>query len=78
MTEYRRYQGKSYMIWKTEAVAEGYEYPMLTGNRITGLLPLQVTNADEHMQFWYDISGRQSLEDWVKMKKPGCQFLKNL
>lgn len=78
MTEYRRYQGKSYMIWKGEAVAAGYEYPMLTKNRIIRLLPLQITNADESVQFWYDISGRQAFEDWVKLKKPGCNFLEKL
>lgn len=76
MTEYRRYQGKSYMVWTKDTAVEGYEYPMLTENRILGLLPLKITNADTKMQFWYDISGKQVLEDWTKIRKPGCEFLK--
>lgn len=76
MTEYRRYQGKSYMVWSGEATVAGYEYPMLTENRIGGLLPLRIANADEQIQFWYDISGMHSLESWVKIRKPGEDFLK--
>ena len=76
MTEYRRYQGRSYMIFDTDAAAEGFEYPMLAENNITGLLPLKIINSDARMQFWYDISGKQPLEDWLKMKKNGSNFLK--
>ncbi len=76
MTEYRRYQGKSYMVSKPAAAAQGYEYPMLLKNRIPGLLPLQITNEDEWLQFWYDISGKNSLENWAKIHRPGRDFLK--
>ncbi len=77
MTEYRRYQGKSYMVCICGAALEGYEYPMLAKNRIFGLLPFQMIRADGTVQFWYDISGRQALEEWAKIKKPGSEFLKN-
>ena len=78
MMGYRRYQGKSYLILSEDAAdADGFEYPMLTGNSIAGLLPFKRMNADCKMQFWYDISGRQSLEDWLKIKKDGSGFLKN-
>lgn len=76
MTEYRRYQGRSYMVCTGDAAGEGYEYPMLAGNRILGLLPFQMSNADQKQQFWYDISGRQALEDWMKLKKADSVFLK--
>lgn len=76
MTEYRRCQGKSYMIIESDVAVGGYEYPMLVKNRILGLLPLKISNKDEHMQFWYEISGKQSLEDWMKIKKLGSVFLK--
>ena len=78
MTEYRRYQGKSYMVWSGEAAVVGYEYPMLAKNRIAGLLPFWIANADRTMQFWYDISGMQALEDWVRIKKTGHGFLKKV
>lgn len=76
MTEYRRCQGKSYMIIESDVVLGGYEYPMLVKNHILGLLPLKISNKNEQMQFWYDISGKQSLEDWMKIKKLGSSFLK--
>lgn len=76
MTEYRRYQGKSYMVWRQEAKAAGYEYPMVTENRIPGLLPLWISNADTDMQFWYEISGKYTIEDWMKMKKTSGCFLR--
>lgn len=78
MTEYRRCQGKSYMIMNVTEAAGGYEYPMLTENKIAGLLPLQISGADGQMQLWYDISGRQSAADKIQIKKPGSDFLKNI
>ncbi len=76
MTEYRRYQGKSYMVCTGDAAGEGYEYPMLAENRILGLLPFRMSNADQKRQLWYDISGRQALEDWMKLKRADSVFLK--
>ncbi len=76
MTEYRRCQGKSYMVMKSNVVMDGFEYPMLEKNKIFGLLPLKISNLDDCMQFWFDISGKQSLDDWLKIKKQGSSFLK--
>lgn len=74
--EYRRYQGKSYMVWHAQKQAFGYETPMLTQNSIPGFLPAGVFCSDDKLQFWYDISGRQALEDWIKIKKAGSGFLR--
>lgn len=76
MTEYKRYMGKSYMVLRTDAAEMGYVCPMLVKNRIAGLLSVQMAEADESIQFWYDISGRQTLEDWMKIKSAGSVFLK--
>lgn len=76
MTEYRRCQGKSYMVISLNAKAEGYEYSMLAENKIAGFLPLWTSGADGQTQFWYEISGRRSLDDRIKMKKPDSAFLK--
>lgn len=76
MTEYRRCQGKSYMVISINAEAKGYEYPMLAENKIAGFLPLWTDSADGQTQFWYEISGKRSLEDRVKMKKPDGAFLR--
>lgn len=76
MAEYRRYQGRSYMIWSENVTTKGYEYPMLTSNRIPGLLSLDITNGDGKTQFWYDISSMHSLENWAGIRKLGGAFLR--
>lgn len=78
MTEYRRYQGRSYMVINSDADGKGYEYPMITENRIAGLLPCRIMNENEKLQFWYEISGMQTLKDWMEIKKPGSGLLKKL
>ena len=78
MTEYRRYQGKSYMIISSDTNGIGYEYPMITENKITGLLPCQLSNENGKLQFWYEISGRQTLKDWIEIKKAGSELLRKL
>ena len=78
MTEYRRYQGKSYMIISSDTQGTGYEYSMITENKIPGLLPCQISNENEKQQFWYEISGKQTLQDWIELKKPGSGLLRKL
>ncbi len=78
MTEYRRYQGKSYMIISSDTQGTGYEYSMITENKIPGLLPCQISNENEKQQFWYEISGKQTLQDWIELKKPGSELLRKL
>lgn len=76
--EYKRYQGKSYMICSVADGDFGYETPMLTENSIPGILSAHIAYADDTLQFWYDISGRQTLEDWLAIKKAGSVFLRKL
>ncbi len=78
MTEYRRCQGKSYMVISCDTEGRGYEYPMITENKIAGLLSCQMSNENGKLQFWYDISGRQTLKDWIDIKKAGSRLLRKL
>lgn len=78
MTEYRRYQGKSYMVWSGETKMGGYEEQMLTKNKIQGLLPTRMVGFADGTQFWFDISGRQSLTDQASMRPLGCEFLRRI
>lgn len=78
MTEYRRCQGKSYMVISSDANGTGYEYSMITENKIPGLLPCQISSENGNLQFWYEISGRQTLKDWIEIKKADSGFLRKL
>ena len=76
MTEYRRCQGKSYMVCSRNEEINQYELHMLMENQIPGILSLQIMNAEEETQYWYDISGRWDLENWADTHKLGSDFLK--
>lgn len=78
MTEYKRCQGKSYMVCTKTEEAGGYEVHMILENRIPGIVPLQIINAEEGTQYWYDISGRWDLESWADTHKLGSVFLKKM
>ncbi len=75
MTEYKRIQGKSYMICRTEESCKGYDVFMLQNNRIGGLLPLQTEDTETGQNFWYDIHGRHDLESYIKVHKMDSIFL---
>ena len=55
--EYRRCQGKSYMILKSESAGLGYQMPMLRENRVKGVLPVQRVYEGEEVQFWKGMQG---------------------
>ena len=65
MTEYRRYQGKSYMILKDHVKTGGFEYRILLKQTIRGLLPFQIAEDNGQKQFWYEISGKAKLHSIV-------------
>lgn len=75
MTEYKRIQGKSYMICRAEERDFGYELRMLLQNKIEGMLPLQLEQQEELTGFWYDISGKNDLESYRKLHKIDRVFL---
>lgn len=73
--EYRRCQGKSYMIWEAEGAAWGYQIPMLKENAVKNILPMQEVQEGEQVQFWYEISGKHDLEGYARFHKLGRKFL---
>lgn len=75
--EYRRCQGKSYMIWETEEREWGYQIPMLRENAVKGILPMQKVQEGERVQLWYEISGKHDLEGFARFHKLGRTFLEN-
>lgn len=75
MTEYKRVQGKSFMICKAEDICTGYEIQMLQKNKIMGLIPVQIEEESKGMSFWYEISGKNDLESYVRVHKIDGRFL---
>ena len=65
-TEYRRNLNKSYMIIYAEAFYSSYEMEMFSENRIDGFLDFETVVSNGKNQFWYDITGKQSLDSWLE------------
>lgn len=76
--EYRRTIKQSFMIITSERVLSDYRLEMCTRNRMEGLLEFETVVADGRLQFWYDITGKQSLEEYVKTNKIEEQLLRIL
>ncbi len=63
-TEYLRTAKKSYMIVKgADYPFEEYEMNMILRNDISCLIPFQMILADGAAEYWYDVSGMQSLKN---------------
>lgn len=61
--EFLRTSRKSYMIVKNaDYIFENYELQMILHNDIPSLLEMQVIMGDGSAEYWYDVTGMQSLE----------------
>lgn len=67
----------SYMKIKTENVA-AFDEQMLQKQRLSGLLPMEKCYVDGGVWYWYDISGKQSLDTFCRIKPLGEAFLKQI
>jgi len=74
--EYRRSNGRSYMVYKDEVIYNGFDIQMVQQNHIKGLVPLEVIASEGKEQYWYDISGFQALDTWVEDQRVGADELK--
>ena len=63
------------MVRPEKQVPSSYAVRMLTENSIDGLLPCHVTVVDEKEIWYYDITGRQSLEDRLEAGPIGRDML---
>jgi hypothetical protein len=64
---------------KIRAAGEpGFDERMMMKQQIPGLLPIEKCYMDGEGQFWYDISGKQSLDTFCRMKPVGQAFLEQM
>jgi hypothetical protein len=75
--EYERKISGSYMKIRTDSES-CFDEKMLMKHRIPGLLPVEKCFMDGSGQFWYDISGKQSLDTFSRVKEIGQAFLEQL
>ena len=76
---YKRKLSESYQVVTFEkGKLKIHELEMLRRNQLAGFLPIEFMLADGKGQFWYNITGLQSLEDLRKSGRFHEETLKNL
>lgn len=71
-TEYLRTASNSYMIIKdAEYLFEPYELQMVLRNKMEHLLSMQIMISDGKTEYWYDVTGMQSLAQKLTMQTAG-------
>ena len=77
--EYLRVTDKHFMIIKNcNGDFPLYEVEMFTHNKMKWLLPYSLVVADGQIEFWYDITGLQSLEVWFHLQQIKVDQLEKL
>ncbi len=75
---YKRTQRESYMIVQGEYAVEDYEERMLKENEIHSLLAFYTMQMDGKLQFWHDISGKQSFRDYLDQEQVSVEVVELL
>lgn len=76
---YLRKLHKSYMcIETTEDIVEEHELMILQKYKVPQLLPLQIMIQDGKVQYWFEITGKQQLTDYLMGKPIGKRELKKI
>ena len=56
----------------------GLDDRLMLRRKITGLLPVEKAYVDGNGQYWYNISGKQSLDMYCRVKEIGLSFIESL
>lgn len=78
-TEYLRTASNSYMIIKdVEYLFEPYELQMVLRNKMEHLLSMQIMISDGKTEYWYDVTGMQSLAQKLTMQTVGGTLVRKV
>ncbi len=67
--EYKRDFDKSFMIFHVSSMEQTFEEQMMVRNRIRMFLPQRILSIDGEKQYWYDITGKDSLKTLIEYGK---------
>lgn len=77
--EFLRTAGHSYMIVReADYEFENYELQMILHNEIACLLPMQILMGDGRVEYWYEVTGMQSLNRRFEVEQVDQELLKAL
>lgn len=75
---YKRTHQESYMVVETENTLTDYQERMLKENEISSLLSFYTIQLDGKTRFWHDISGKQSLKDYLEQERVSLDLLERI
>lgn len=75
---FRRNHNDSYMVVEGEAQPIEFEYEMIENNQISSLLKFYCMEMNGKNQFWYNITGKQSLKDYMEQTPMDFQILERI
>lgn len=58
--------GKKYLIIKGKGIKNNYEIEFLKNNEVGALLPFYTIEKNGEVEYWYDITGKKSIEEYVE------------
>ncbi|MCR4999547.1 MAG: FHA domain-containing protein [Lachnospiraceae bacterium] len=73
---FKRDLSRSYMVVSGSMEPSTYEEGMLRNNDVFGLLSFHTTQVNGQIQYWYDITGKRSLKDYLSQEKVTRENLK--
>lgn len=77
--EYERRLNHNYMIFRNmEGFCEDYQIHMLTKQRMMNVLPVDLRYLNGRPELYYDISAKQKLSEWLKVKKVTFEMLRGI
>ena len=74
---YERRMTASYMILQ-ENQPDLFDEKVLRRRQIPGLLPMEFSSIDGQVEYWYQITGRKSLETYCNLHTVGLDFMEKL
>lgn len=76
--EYERNMTGSFMKLPAEKPASELDEKILLKVQIPGLLEMEKSRKDERTEYWYKISGKQSLDTWCSVTQPGMDMVERI
>lgn len=75
---YRRELNENFLILEEEEPEDSYATRILTENKIPGLLPLRVHPINQKKEYFYEISGKISLQKYLEKRQITCMEMRRL
>jgi len=75
---YRRELNENFLILEEEEQGDSYAIRILTENKIPGLLELRVHPINQKREYFYEISGKLSLQKYLEKRQITCMDMRRL